>query len=103
MGEFDDAREVVMDLIREYEDAEKETYLTGPGNPESEDKDLRTDGMVSKTFYSVVSSSNFTSHAVPFPIITARGVNTFEGECIPRDNGTQYEFVCFSMRWFSLD
>ncbi|KAI4722051.1 lysophospholipase [Aureobasidium sp. EXF-10727] len=55
-------------------------------------EDLRTDGMVSKTLSSVVSSSNFTSHAVPFPIITARGVNTFEGECIPRDNGTQYEF-----------
>ncbi|KAI4850051.1 gamma tubulin [Aureobasidium sp. EXF-8846] len=46
LGEFDDAREVVMDLVREYEDAEKETYLTGPtAAPESEDKDGRTDGI----------------------------------------------------------
>ncbi|KAI5207140.1 lysophospholipase [Aureobasidium subglaciale] len=55
-------------------------------------QDIITDGAVSKTFSSVVSSSNFTSHAVPFPIITARGVNTFEGQCTPRENGTQYEF-----------
>lgn len=46
LGEFDDAREVVMDLVREYEDAEKETYLSGPtAAPESEDKDGRTDGI----------------------------------------------------------
>ncbi|CAD0023050.1 unnamed protein product [Aureobasidium pullulans] len=46
LGEFDDAREVVMDLVREYEDAEKETYLSGPTGPvESEDKDGRTDGI----------------------------------------------------------
>jgi tubulin gamma len=46
LGEFDDAREVVMDLVREYEDAEKETYLSGPtAAPETEDKDGRTDGI----------------------------------------------------------
>ncbi|KAH0038631.1 gamma tubulin, partial [Aureobasidium melanogenum] len=46
LGEFDDAREVVMDLVREYEDAEKETYLSGPtAAPESEDRDSRTDGI----------------------------------------------------------
>ncbi|KAG2162133.1 MAG: Uncharacterized protein AUREO_012410 [Aureobasidium pullulans] len=46
LGEFDDAREVVMDLVREYEDAEKETYLSGPTGPvESEEKDGRTDGI----------------------------------------------------------
>ncbi|KAH0344391.1 gamma tubulin, partial [Aureobasidium melanogenum] len=46
LGEFDDAREVVMDLVREYEDAEKETYLSGPtAAPESEDRDGRTDGV----------------------------------------------------------
>ncbi|THY80985.1 lysophospholipase [Aureobasidium pullulans] len=56
-------------------------------------QDILTDGAVSKTFSSVASSSNFTNHAVPYPIITARGVNTFEGECIPRENGTQYEFT----------
>lgn len=35
-----------MDLVREYEDAEKETYLSGPIGPvESEEKDGRTDGI----------------------------------------------------------
>lgn len=29
LGEFDTAREVVMDLIGEYEDAERDTYLDG--------------------------------------------------------------------------
>ena len=65
-------------------------------------EDLRTDGMVSKTLSSVVSSSNFTNHAVPFPIITARGVNTFDGECIPMDNGTQYEFVSLFRHFLTL-
>ncbi|KAH0323608.1 lysophospholipase, partial [Aureobasidium melanogenum] len=56
-------------------------------------QDIPTDGDVTKTFSSVVTSSNFTSHAVPFPIITARGVNNFDGECFPLSNGTQYEFT----------
>ncbi|KAH0354269.1 lysophospholipase, partial [Aureobasidium melanogenum] len=56
-------------------------------------QDIPTDGDVTKTFSSVVTSSNFTSHAVPFPIITARGVNNFDGECVPLSNGTQYEFT----------
>ncbi|KAI5276728.1 lysophospholipase [Aureobasidium subglaciale] len=66
-------------------------------------QDIRTDGAVSKTFSSVVSSSNFTSHAVPFPIITARGVNTFEGQCIPRENGTQYEFTPYEFGSWDSD
>lgn len=31
LGEFDAAREVVQDLIAEYEDAEREDYLSGSG------------------------------------------------------------------------
>jgi lysophospholipase len=50
----------------------------------------------------VATASNFTNHAVPFPIITARGVNTFEGECIPMENGTQYEFVRISQYFLKL-
>lgn len=49
LGEFDTAREVVMDLIAEYEDAEKETYLTG-GSKEDivEGYDARTDGVTGR-------------------------------------------------------
>lgn len=32
LGEFDDAKEVVTDLIKEYEDAEKPDYLGGGGD-----------------------------------------------------------------------
>ena len=34
LGEFDTAREVVMDLVTEYQDAEKETYLSGGADGE---------------------------------------------------------------------
>ncbi|KAJ9632293.1 gamma-tubulin [Taxawa tesnikishii (nom. ined.)] len=46
LGPFDDAREVVQDLIAEYEDAEKETYLTGTGQSGAgaDGGDARTDG-----------------------------------------------------------
>ena len=46
LGEFDTAREVVMDLIGEYEDAEREDYLTGGAAGQAEDGagDARTDG-----------------------------------------------------------
>jgi lysophospholipase len=65
-------------------------------------EDLTTDGLVGKTFSSVVTSSNFTNHAVPFPIITSRGVNTFDGECTPMANGTQYEFVRSPPSFFDI-
>lgn len=51
-----------------------------------------TDGGVGTTLSSVTSLSNFTNHAVPFPIITSLGVKTFEGDCTPGPNATQYEF-----------
>ncbi|KAF1343674.1 gamma tubulin [Delphinella strobiligena] len=49
LGEFDTAREVVMDLCKEYEDAEKSNYLTGSATaPENEGDDMRTDGVTGR-------------------------------------------------------
>jgi tubulin gamma len=49
LGEFDEARSVVMDLIGEYEAAEKANYLTGDGEDEAEGgADSRTDGVTGR-------------------------------------------------------
>ncbi|KAK4980769.1 Lysophospholipase 1 [Elasticomyces elasticus] len=50
------------------------------------------DGGVSTTMSSITGFSKFTSHAIPYPIITALGVKTFNGECVPGPDATQYEF-----------
>lgn len=49
------------------------------------------DGGVSDTLSGITTLSNFTSYNVPYPIITSLGVKTFEGQCVPGPNGTQYE------------
>jgi lysophospholipase len=49
-------------------------------------------GGVSTTLSGLTAQSNFTSYNVPYPIITALGVKTFQGECLPGPNATQYEF-----------
>jgi lysophospholipase len=49
------------------------------------------DGGVSDTLSGITTLSNFTEFNVPYPILTALGVNTFEGECLPGLNATQYE------------
>ncbi len=51
LGQFDEAREVAMDLIKEYEDAEKSNYLSG--GTEGEDAanggaDSRADGVTGR-------------------------------------------------------
>ena len=52
-----------------------------------------TDGGVMDTMSGVASTSNFTSHNAPYPIITALGSNRLiDGTCIPQPNATQYEF-----------
>ncbi|KUJ14356.1 lysophospholipase [Mollisia scopiformis] len=51
-----------------------------------------TDGGVSTTLSSITGFSNFTSHAVPFPVITSLGVKVWEGQCLPGPNATTYEF-----------
>lgn len=47
LGEFDSAREVVMDLIGEYEEAEKASYLSGGDDVEG-GADGRTDGVTGR-------------------------------------------------------
>lgn len=49
LGEFDVARDVVMDLIAEYEAAEKSNYLTGDADDATEGGvDSRTDGVTGR-------------------------------------------------------
>ncbi|KAK5140730.1 hypothetical protein LTR04_002869, partial [Oleoguttula sp. CCFEE 6159] len=50
------------------------------------------DGGVADRLSGITSNSNFTSHNVPYPIITALGVATYQGQCYPTQNATQYEF-----------
>lgn len=54
-----------------------------------------TDGGVAKTLSAVTTYSNFTNHAVPYPIITSKSVNRVIGECEPTANETQIEFGPF--------
>lgn len=50
------------------------------------------DGGVAVKLSSVASFSSFTSHSVPFPIITALNDDTFSGTCKPPNNAVIYEF-----------
>jgi lysophospholipase len=49
------------------------------------------DGGVSDTLSGLTALLNFTSFNVTFPTITSLGVKTFQGECLPGPNATQYE------------
>ena len=51
-----------------------------------------SDGGVADRLSTITSLSNFTSQNVPYPIITALGVDTFANQCAPQINATQYEF-----------
>ncbi|KAI9050555.1 hypothetical protein LZ554_005716 [Drepanopeziza brunnea f. sp. 'monogermtubi'] len=53
------------------------------------------EGGIEKTLSSVATLSNFVSHNVPFPIITALGLKTWEGEVVPARDATTYEFTPF--------
>lgn len=56
-------------------------------------KDSQNDGGNGIRLSTLTGYSNFTSHQVPYPIITALGVdNSYEGQCDPTLNATQYEF-----------
>jgi lysophospholipase len=50
-------------------------------------------GGVSKTLSGITSGSNFSTFNTPYPIITAVGVKTFQGECLPGPNATTYELT----------
>ncbi|KAJ9294824.1 hypothetical protein DTO271G3_6386 [Paecilomyces variotii] len=62
-----------------------------------------SDGGVSTTFSSVASLSNFTSYAVPYPIILALGVKTFDGQCSPDLNATIYELTPYEFGSWDSD
>lgn len=51
LGEFDTSREIVTDLINEYEEAERADYLSGGGQDEPANggaSDSRTDGVTGR-------------------------------------------------------
>lgn len=50
------------------------------------------DGGVAIQLSSITGFSNFTSHNVPFPIITSTNVETSTGVCTPPNNTVIYEF-----------
>ena len=50
------------------------------------------DGGVAVELSSITGFSNFTSHNVPFPIITATNVETATGACTPPNNTVIFEF-----------
>ncbi|KAK8202082.1 Lysophospholipase 1 [Zalaria obscura] len=50
-----------------------------------------SDGGVATRLSSLTSFSNFTSHAVPYPIITSLGLSSTD-TCLPTLSATQYEF-----------
>ena len=50
------------------------------------------DGGVTIELSSITGFSNFTSHTVPYPIITALNVETATGVCTPPNNTVIYEF-----------
>lgn len=58
------------------------------------------DGGVMDTLSGITSESNFTLHNVPYPIITALGVKTFQGECLPGPNATTYELTPYEFGSF---
>ena len=51
------------------------------------------DGGVSSRLSGISTLSNFTAYNVPYPIITALGVKTNEGQCTPGPNATTYELT----------
>lgn len=51
-----------------------------------------TDGGVAIELSSITGFSNFTSHAVPYPIITALDIENATGACTPPNNSVIYEF-----------
>lgn len=50
-----------------------------------------SDGGAGITLSSITQLSNFTSHAAPYPILTAVGIRWWLGECGPLPNATTYE------------
>ena len=62
-----------------------------------------SDGGVGTTLSSITGLSNFTSHQVPFPVITSLGVKTWLGDCLPGPNATTYEFTPYEFGSWDSD
>ncbi|ESZ89919.1 lysophospholipase [Sclerotinia borealis F-4128] len=92
---------IVGELLKK-EAAGFHTTLTDPWGRLLSYQLLVNDGE-STTFSSVATLSNFTSHAVPFPIITSRGVKTFLGQCTPGPNATMWEFSPYEFGSWDAD
>jgi len=58
------------------------------------------DGGVAGELSSITGFPNFTSHNVPFPIITALNVETQTGACLPPDNTPIYEITPYEFGSF---
>ncbi len=62
-----------------------------------------SDGGVGRTLSSITGLSNFTSYAVPYPVITSLGVKTWLGDCSPGPNATTYEFTPYEFGSWDSD
>ena len=95
--------EVVDDLLKK-DAAGFRTTLTDPwGRLLSYQLLEGSDGGVDKTLSSITGLSNFTSYAVPFPVITSLGVKTWLGQCDPGPNATTYEFTPYEFGSWDSD
>ena len=63
---------------------------------------LGPDGGVSTELSSIINFSNFSSHNVPYPIITALNVETATGVCTPPNNTVIYEFSPYEFGSFDV-
>lgn len=62
-----------------------------------------SDGGVGTTLSGITKLSNFTSFAVPYPVITSLGVKTWLGQCLPGPNATTYEFTPYEFGSWDSD
>lgn len=60
-------------------------------------------GAAAVTLTDIISLSNFTSHNVPFPIITASKINYLTGECEPSETEAIFEFNPYEFGSWSSD
>ena len=58
------------------------------------------DGGVLTTLSGITTKSSFTSFAVPYPIITSLGVETYQGACLPSANAPTYELTPYEFGSF---
>ncbi len=62
-----------------------------------------SDGGVASTLSGIQSKSNFASHRVPYPIMTALNDNIKQGYCVPQANASVWEFTPFEFGSWAPD